>query len=44
MMLTKEECYIASNDMYDSTLLSKDDCENNRAILVQLIKEHYILV
>lgn len=43
-MLTKEECYIALNDMYDSTLLSKDDCENNRAILVQLIKEHFILV
>lgn len=30
MKLTKEECLNALNDMYDSTLLSKDDCEENR--------------
>lgn len=41
MMLTKEECYIALNDMYDSTLLSKDDCKGNREILAQLIEEHF---
>ena len=41
MMLTKEECYIALNDMYDSTLLSKDDCKENREILAQLIEEHF---
>lgn len=41
MMLTKEECYIALNDMYDSTLLSKDGCEENREILAQLIEEHF---
>lgn len=41
MKLTKEECYIALNDMYDSTLLSKDDCEKNREILAQLIEEHF---
>lgn len=40
-MLTKEECYIALNDMYDSTLLSKDDCKENREILAQLIEEHF---
>ena len=43
-MFTKEECYIALNDMYDSTLLSKDDCEDNREILAQLIEEHFKLV
>lgn len=41
MMLTREECYIALNDMYDSTLLSKDDCKGNREILAQLIEEHF---
>lgn len=40
-MLTKEECYIALNDMYDSTLLSKDDCKGNCKILAQLIEEHF---
>lgn len=40
-MLSKEECYIALNDMYDSTLLSKDDCKGNREILAQLIEEHF---
>lgn len=40
-MLTKEECYIALNDMYDSTLLSKDDCKGNHEILAQLIEEHF---
>lgn len=41
MKLTKEDCYIALNDMYDSTLLSKDDCKGNREILAQLIEEHF---
>lgn len=40
-MLTKEECYIALNDMYDSALLSKDDCKGNCKILAQLIEEHF---
>lgn len=43
-MLTKEECYIALNDMYDCTLVSKDDCEGNREILSKLIQEHFELV
>lgn len=41
MKLTKEDCYIALNDMYDSTILSKDDCKENREILAQLIEEHF---
>lgn len=42
--MTKEECYIAINDMYDCTLLSKDNCEGNREILSKLIQEHFELV
>lgn len=44
MMLTKEKYYTALNDMCDSTLLSKDDCEENRKILAQLIDEHFKIV
>lgn len=42
--MNKEECYIALNDMYDCTLLGKDNCKTNRDILSKLINQHFKLV